>query len=43
MNINEIELDDTEPSWDEIKKLADSKRPYKAKLMRRKKELKIQN
>jgi hypothetical protein len=31
MNFNEIELDDTEPSFDDIKKLADSKRPYKCK------------
>ena len=41
MNINEIELDDTEPSLDEIKKLADNKDLINVKLIREKIELKI--
>ena len=40
MNINEIELDDTEPSLDEIKKLADNKRPYKCKTYTREDRIK---
>ncbi len=40
INIHEIELDDTEPSLDEIKKLADSKRPYKCKTYTREHRIK---
>ena len=40
MNFNEIELDDTEPSLDDIKKLADSKRPYKCKTYTREDRIK---